>query len=147
MAELETEAFPSRVPIGVHAVRPMVMIGPGSGASASISLDGEFDLHTAHLIASAITTAVERGARQLVVDLRHATFFDCSTLHALMSATEPLRSEPAASVVLTGARGIVKRFLDMVGIDPLTPLAGARDDATAALRAISPGLKEKEMAT
>jgi anti-anti-sigma factor len=122
------------------------MIVPGSGAPAAISLDGEFDLHTAHLIASAITTAVERGARQLVLDLRRATFFDCATLHALMSAAEPLRSEPAASITVTGAQGIVQRFLALVGVGPLIPLGWPRDDAIAVLRPAAPDQGLMEMA-
>jgi anti-anti-sigma factor len=132
---------------GPEADRPTVVIEPASGASASIAAHGEFDLHTAHLIASAITAAVERGARQLVLDLRHAAFLDCSTLYALMNAAAPLRNEPAASVVLTGATGVVKRFFELVGVDPLVPFAGPRDDAIAALGALSPGRQETRMVT
>jgi len=117
----------------------MVVTDPAVRAATSIAAYGEFDLHTAHLIASAITAAVKHGARQLVLDLRHATFLDCSTLHALLSAAAPLRTEAAASVVVTGAQGIVKRFFDLVGVDPQMPVAGPRDDANAALRARSPG--------
>lgn len=147
MGDQETATSRPRVPRMLQADHPTVLTDPAMGASASIAAHGEFDLHTAHLIASAIATAVERGARSLVLDLRHATFLDCSTLHALMSAAQPLRSEPAASVVLTGAQGVVKRFVDLVGVDSLVPLARPRDDAIAALRALSPGQQTKEIAT
>ena len=142
-----------RMPIGLQADLstgladdPTVVTNPASGTSASIAAHGEFDLHTANLIASAIRTAVEQGARHLVVDLRRVTLFDCSALHALMGAAKPLRSEPGAHVALTGAHGIVKRFLDVVGIDPLAPLDRPRDDAIAALRAMSSGLPPSAIA-
>ena len=50
-------------------------------------------------------------------------------------------------MVLTGAQGVVKRFIDLVGVDSLVPLARPRDDAIAALRALSPGQQTKEIAT
>jgi len=136
-----------RMPRIPQADHPTVLTEPAMGASASIAAHGEFDLHTAHLLASAIATAVERGARHLVLDLRHATFLDCSTLHALISAAEPLRDEPAANVVLTGAQGVVKRFFDLVGVDSLVPLARPRDDAIAALRALPSGQQTNAIAT
>src|SRR4029077_7954097 len=129
MGDQETASFRLRMPHVLQTDHPTVVTDPASGASASIAAHGEFDLHTANLLGSAVTTVVERGARQLVLDLRHATFLDCATLHALMSAAEPLRSEPGAGVMVTGARGIVKRFFDLVGVDPLVPLARPRDDA------------------
>ena len=147
MGDQETASFRLRMPHVLQADHPTVVTDPASGASESIAAHGEFDLHTANLIASAITGAVERGVRHLVLDLRHATFLDCSTLHALMSAAEPLRGEPAASVVVTGAQGIVKRFFDLVGVGPMGSLERPRDDAIAALRAMSPGQRAKEMAT
>jgi len=132
---------------GPQADRATVVIEPASGVSASIAAHGEFDLHTAHLIASAITTVVGQGARQLDLDLRHATFLDCSTLRAVLRAAAPIRTEPAASVVVTGAHGIVKRFFDLVGVDPLMSVAGPRDDAIAALRALSPVQQRRRWAT
>ena len=90
MGDQETATSRLRMPRMLQADHPTVLTDPAMGASASIAAHGEFDLHTAHLIASAIATAVERGARSLVLDLRHATFLDCSTLHALMSAAQPL---------------------------------------------------------
>jgi anti-anti-sigma factor len=145
MGDQETATSPIRMRRGLYADEPMVVTDPAVRAATSIAAYGEFDLHTAHLIASAITAAVKHGARQLVLDLRHATFLDCSTLHALLSAAAPLRTEAAASVVVTGAQGIVKRFFDLVGVDPQMPVAGRRDDANAALRARSPGQEAKEM--
>jgi anti-anti-sigma factor len=145
MGDQETATSPFRTRRGLYADDPTVVTDPAVGSSASIAGYGEFDVHTAHLIASAITAAVEQGARQLDLDLRHATFLDCSTLHALMSAAAPLRTEPAATVAVTGAQGIVKRLFELVGVDPLMPVAGPRDDAIAALRALSPDQPTKEL--
>src|SRR6478736_6776196 len=138
MRDQETATSPLPVRRGLYADEPAVVTDWAVGSSASIAGYGEFDLHTAHLIASAITTVVGQGARQLDLDLRHATFLDCSTLRAVLRAAAPIRTEPAASVVVTGAHGIVKRFFDLVGVDPLLSVAGPRDDAIAALRALSP---------
>ena len=138
--------FPLRMTRGLQVDQPTVVSDPASGHSRSLAAYGEFDLHTGNLIASAITAALTDGARHLVLDLRHASFFDCSTLHALMRAVEPLRSEPSASVAVTGARGIVKRLFDIVGVDPLMPVARPREDAIAALRARSPGHQTTEIA-
>jgi anti-anti-sigma regulatory factor len=130
----------------MRADRPMVATAPASGASASIAAHGDFDLHTANLIGFAAAAAVGRGARHLVPDLSQATSFDYATLHALLNAAEPLRSEPDASVVFAGAQGIVRRFLDLVGVRQLVQRAQPRDNTIAGLRSVSPDQRQLEIA-
>ena len=134
MGDRETTTATLRMARTLHEDRPVVIVDPPSGTSASIAAHGEFDLHTANLIASAISAAINGGARRVVVNLRQATFLDCATLQAVMRAAAPLRDEPDAGVVLTGATGIVQRFLNLVGVGPLVALARPRDDAIALLR-------------
>ncbi len=145
MGDQETATAALRMARTLHADRPTVMSDPRSGTSASIAAHGEFDLHTANLIASAIAAAVDGGARRVVVNLRQATLLDCATLQAVMRAAAPLSNEPDAGVVLTGATGIVQRFLDLVGVGPLIALARPRDDAIALLRSASPDRRLREI--
>jgi anti-anti-sigma factor len=115
----------------------MVTTEPVSGDVVVIVVDGEFDIGSTNLIADAVTMVLDRGHRQLVIDLQGTTFLDCSSLSALLAAVAPLHYEPEAAVVLAGASGIVARLLDLVGARQHLPLAGSRSAAIEALHITS----------
>ena len=89
----------------------------------------------AHLVGDTIRIALQRGRRQLIIDLRGTKFFDCAALNALLRAVASLRGDPQATVVLAGSQGIVQRFLALVAVNGLLPVARTRLDAIEALRA------------
>jgi anti-anti-sigma factor len=111
---------------------------PLSGDLAAISVDGEFDIGNAHLIAAAVGTVFDRGHRQAIIDLGGTTFLDCASLGVLMQAAAPLREDPEATVVLAGAVGAVKRFLGLVAVQRILPVADTRRAAIESLRPTLP---------
>jgi anti-anti-sigma regulatory factor len=82
---------------------------------------------------------LERGHRRLVIDLRGTTFFDCASLATLTRAVAPLEAHSDGAVVVAGATGIVQRFLSLVAVERLLPLARTRHEAIEVLRSPSPG--------
>jgi anti-anti-sigma factor len=120
----------------LHEYRPSARVTtePVSGDVVVIVVDGEFDIGSTNLIADAVTIVLDRGHRQLVVDLQGTTFLDCSSLSALLAAVAPLHHDPEAAVVLAGAGGIVARLLDLVGARRHVPVAASRGEALEALR-------------
>lgn len=134
--------------IAVHAARSSPLAAsyePAPFAAVTIELlsrelvviapDGEFDIANAHLVGDTIRIALQRGRRQLIIDLRGTKFFDCAALNALIRAVASLRGDPEATVVLAGSQGIVQRFLALVAVNGLLPVARTRLDAIEALRA------------
>jgi anti-anti-sigma factor len=127
----------SSLPAASYEPAPLaaVTIEPLSGELVVVAPEGEFDIANAHLVGDTVRIALQRGGRQLIIDLRGTKFFDCAALNALIGAVASLRGDPQATVVLAGSQGIVQRFLAVVGVNGLLPVARTRRDAIEALRA------------
>ena len=61
------------------------------GGLAIVAVGGEVDLHTAPALKTALAEAIDRGSRNVLVDLSRATFIDSTTLGVLMGAVKRLR--------------------------------------------------------
>jgi anti-anti-sigma factor len=62
----------------------LIIVTEHRGWRSVLSLLGELDLCNKDLLAGAIGSALERGARMLVVDLSGLDFMDCSGLSVLV---------------------------------------------------------------
>jgi anti-sigma B factor antagonist len=61
------------------------------GGVATVGVAGEVDLYTAPSLKAALSETIDRGARNVLVDLSRATFIDSTTLGVLMGAVKRLR--------------------------------------------------------
>src|SRR5262249_3527634 len=61
------------------------------GGVATVGVAGEVDLYTAPALKTALRETIDRGARNVLVDLSRATFIDSTTLGVLMGAVKRLR--------------------------------------------------------
>ncbi|MET0418395.1 MAG: STAS domain-containing protein [Actinoplanes sp.] len=83
-----------------------------------LTLRGEFDLEARDALREALLQAVAGGSH-LIVDLAGVTFLDSESLGALVegyNATE----QAGLSFAVTGARGAVRRVLELTGFLELT---------------------------
>jgi anti-anti-sigma factor len=78
---------------------------------------GDLDLVAAPLFAEAISAAIAKGHRRVVIDLGAATFLDCACLGAILAEMRPLRTESDAALVFAGAHGSVERLFTLLGFD------------------------------
>ena len=86
--------------------------------AALLTLRGELDLSGLDMVSAAVAAAVAAGARFVLVDLHHLTFLDMAGTGTLLRC----RASAATAGVdmrITGARGAVRRVLDLVGVGPL----------------------------
>ena len=81
-----------------------------------LSLDGEIDLSSAHLLVDSIDLAVEAGARRIILDFSGVTFVNSTGLGAMVAATKRLRAE-GGDLVLRRFRGIPASALATTGLD------------------------------
>lgn len=82
---------------------------------ARVAIAGEVDLATQPELRAALTEAVDKGARELVVDLERVTFLDSTGLAALIAPTTA-----GVTVRVEGATPAVRRVLDVVVVEGLT---------------------------
>jgi anti-sigma B factor antagonist len=97
--------------------KPQVTSSPAGAGAAVVRVEGDLDLALAPAFGAAIEREIVGGCHRILIDLSAATFLDCVSIGALLRAVAPLRHEPDASVVLVGATGVVKRMLEMSGLD------------------------------
>ena len=86
------------------------------GTSVTLSLIGEIDLSSAHLLVDSIDEAIADGATTVVLDFAGVTFINSTGLGAMVAATKRLRAEDG-DLVLRQFRGIPASALATTGLD------------------------------
>ena len=94
----------------------LIIVTEHSGRRSVLSLLGELDVGNKDLLARTIGSALECGARTLVVDLSALDFMDCSGLSVLVK-TRKLLAEGQGQLVITGGQPIVRRLFHLMDLD------------------------------
>ena len=87
------------------------------GDEALISLHGELDLFSLHVLEEALRDA--HGASRVVIDLQAVDFLDCAALRRIERAAKASAVE-GRMLRVDHASGIVRRLLDILKLDDLT---------------------------
>lgn len=82
-----------------------------------VALHGELDVASADGLASSL---VELAGSTLVVDLSDLSFMDSSGIGALVRARNRIRAEGLGDLVLTRPGAVVRKALEIVGLDAWT---------------------------
>ena len=99
-----------------------------SHGAAVITVVGELDLRSAAALKSGLVEAIDRGARQVVVDMSAVTFIDSMGLGALVGGLKRLRAVDGELALVCVDRSIVRIF-EITGLDRVFPLHQTLDDA------------------
>lgn len=81
-----------------------------------VAVSGDLDVLTAPQLRDRLIEIVERGDRQLLVDLRPTTFVDSSGLSALVTGVKRLRSL-GGDIGLVCPPGNVRRLIEISALD------------------------------
>lgn len=103
-----------------------------SGRTAVVTAAGEIDLTNAGSLRDALLSALNAGARGLVVDLTATTFLDSSGVTALVRASRRAQATEA-TVRLAVSAPAVLRVLSLVGLDRLIEVHPSVAEAVASL--------------
>lgn len=87
------------------------------GPPQLIQLHGALDIHTARELAPTLSQAVGDTSRQVVVDLRRATFMDSTLLGALAHAARQMRNQGRRMTLLILDGSAIDRLLEMSGLE------------------------------
>ena len=99
-----------------------------------ITVAGEIDLTNAESLRDALLSALNTGARGLVVDMTATSFLDSAGVNALVRASRRAAAAEAALRLVVTAPA-VRRVLDLVGIDRLIEVYPSVTEAVASLPA------------
>jgi len=95
---------------------PLLVTPSRDGDVETLTLAGEIDLSTSHLLVDAIDRAVAEGASIVVLDFAEVGFVNSTGLGAMVAATKRLRNG-GGDLVLRHFRGIPATALATTGLD------------------------------
>ena len=96
-------------------------------------LKGEFDAYSTPLLDDQLTSAIERGNYEVVVDMCEVTFADMSTLNVIVRAIKLVYKRNGHLVVACGERPVL-RAIELAGLRHAVKTYPTRAAAVAALR-------------
>ncbi|HST63977.1 MAG TPA: STAS domain-containing protein [Mycobacteriales bacterium] len=92
----------------------------------TVRVRGELDIATAPLLRAALEGVYARRPVRVEVDLSEVTFLDASSLAGLIAARRRLAAQRAV-LVLVDPSPIVRRVLDITGLDRMTDVRTPAD--------------------
>lgn len=88
---------------------------------ALIQIGGEIDLATCPQLQAVLVELVDRGCRQLIVDLGQVSFLDCTGIGVLVDARRRVQ-EYGGSLKLVRPKPLVRRVLTLTGMTTVLPI-------------------------
>ncbi|HEY5059102.1 MAG TPA: STAS domain-containing protein [Gaiellaceae bacterium] len=107
-------------------------IDMGDGV-ATVSVVGEADLYTAPELKAALMSAIDGGARRVLVDLSETTFIDSTTLGVLMGGVRRLRTV-GGEIAIVCRDPNIKKIFEITLLDRIFRIFGSFEDGVAHLR-------------
>jgi anti-sigma B factor antagonist len=99
-----------------------------------IALTGEIDLYTAPEFKQQLLDVIEKGGKQVVVDLTDTTFIDSTTLGVLVGGVKRLRPNDGQLSIVCSDRNITKIF-EITGLNRVFPIHETRAEALESISA------------
>jgi anti-sigma B factor antagonist len=93
---------------------PLLIATHITGTTAVVSVRGDLDVSAAAELAEVLAQIVSGEPRRFVFDMAHAGFLDCFAAHAMLAAAQ---SVPGGRLVIRSPRPIVRRLLELTGLD------------------------------
>jgi anti-sigma B factor antagonist len=97
-------------------------------SGALITVSGELDIATAPELRDRLTSAIDRGATGVVVDLRAVTFMDSVAMAAILHVRTQLGKRGRMAIVL-GDDSYTKLVFEIAGLPRCLELFETRDEA------------------
>jgi anti-sigma B factor antagonist len=95
-----------------------------------LALRGEIDVYTAPQLRQAIVDLVDRGARNIVVDMGSVEFLDSTGLGVLVEGWKGLKARDGDLSIVATQEKILKIF-DITGLNKAIPIHATLDEAMA----------------
>ncbi len=95
----------------------------GIDSAPVVALTGEIDLSTSPLLRATLVSLIDRGARELTVDLCDVTFVDSTGLGVLVAALQLLQARGGGGLSIRGVGPVVRRVFELTGLDAVFSLA------------------------
>jgi len=116
----------------VPIVDARVSVSRFGADSFVVAAGGELDLYTSERLRERLADALERGGRQLLVDLTGVTFMDSTALGVLVEAAKALKSSGGQLVVVADDRRVT-RVIEITGLERVLRIESSLPEAVQQL--------------
>lgn len=99
-----------------------------AGGSCTIALEGEVDVYTSPRLREELTSVMDAGCANIIVDLDKLGFIDSSGLGVLVSALRRVKERGGTLRLVCTKESILKVFR-ITGLDKVFPLFATVDEA------------------
>ena len=96
-----------------------------------LTLRGEIDVYTAPRLREAIVELVDKGAKDIVVDMEAVEFLDSTGLGVLVGGLKRSKGKDARFAIVATQEKILKIF-DITGLNKVFPMYSSVEEATRA---------------
>ena len=93
-----------------------------------IGLEGEVDVYTAPQLKQQMIVLLEKGAREIVVDLTKVDYLDSTALGVLIGGLKRLR-EVEGNLMLICPSARIRRVFEITGLDKIFDIHNSEGDA------------------
>jgi anti-anti-sigma factor len=93
---------------------PLLIAMHVTGTTAVVSVRGDLDVSAAAELSGILALALAAEPTRLIVDMSHVSFLDCFAACAVFAAA---RSLPEGQPVIRSPRPVVRRLLELTGLD------------------------------
>jgi len=104
-----------------------------SGTIYVIDIKGEMDLYNAFKLKDIVKAMFERNVKEYIINLEEVQYIDSSGIGAILFVFGEMRQRGMALAV-AGARGPVKRVIELTKLNGYLPLTTDVNEALAKLR-------------
>lgn len=87
-----------------------------AGDQVTLAIQGELDLLTAPVLATAVDEVIASGASKIVLDCTELAYLDSSGIAVLIQAWDGMKGRATMPVVVTNISDEVRRVLDVCGV-------------------------------
>jgi anti-anti-sigma factor len=112
----------------VDARFPTILVDSDADGVAVLRLLGEHDVSSADVLGHRLLAAV-RASKNVVVDVSETAFLDSTTVNKLIEAHTEFRRAGRRLVLQYGARTVIRRVIETLGLLDVFPHAAERTDA------------------
>ena len=96
-----------------------------------IAVGGEIDIFTAPDVRRAAVSAIDEGAKRIVLDLSQTTFLDSTGLGVIIGLSKRVRPAGGDVLIVNTDDGIARTF-EITGLSEIFRIFATRDEALAA---------------
>jgi anti-sigma B factor antagonist len=100
-------------------MRPLQCAVSGPSDAPAMTVAGEVDLSSVHILQTELTQLLDLGARSINLDFAGVGFIDSSGLGVLVAAMRRLQDDRGGRITISATQDSVRKVFEITGLAPM----------------------------